>query len=42
VDFVEISAKSGENITDLFTEITKTLCTDLIPEEELDKINFDR
>ena len=26
IDFVEISAKSGENITDLFTEISKTLC----------------
>jgi translation initiation factor IF-2 len=36
IDFVEISAKSGENITDLFTEISKTLCQDFIPEDKID------
>ena len=42
VDFVEISAKSGDNINDLFTEISKTLCEGIIPDDQMDQINFDR
>jgi len=41
VDFVEISAKTGESINELFTEISKNLCKEIIPEEQMNLINFE-
>lgn len=41
VDFVEISAKTGDNINEMFAEISKTLCTEIVPKEQIDLINFD-
>ena len=41
VDFVEISAKTGASINELFAEISKNLCREIIPEDQMNLINFD-
>ena len=42
VDFVEVSAKTGESVPELFSEISKSLVVGIIPEETINTINFSR